>query len=91
MVQVPVATIVTAIIQMADTMGVGVVAEGVEDTVQLNQLLERGCDYFQGYYLSKPIPAETLTRSFEERSPLLLHHPNFDAGQQTELALFNAV
>ncbi len=83
--------IVTAIIQMADTMGVGVVAEGVEDTMQLNQLLGRGCDYFQGYYLSKPIPAEMLTHSFEERSPLLLRHPNFDAGQQTELALYNAV
>ena len=71
--------IVAAILQMAETMGVRVVAEGVEDAVQLELLLGKGCDFFQGYYLSKPIPAELLTRAFEEHDPLLVCHPNFGA------------
>jgi EAL domain-containing protein (putative c-di-GMP-specific phosphodiesterase class I) len=71
--------IVTSIIQMAETMGVSVVAEGVEDEIQLSLLRGRGCDYFQGYYLSKPMQVETLTNAFEEQSQLSLRHPNFDA------------
>jgi diguanylate cyclase (GGDEF)-like protein/PAS domain S-box-containing protein len=53
--------IVTAILQMAQTLGVHVVAEGVEQKQQLNLLLHRGCDFFQGYYLAKPVTAGTMT------------------------------
>ena len=48
------AAIVRAIISMADALGLDVVAEGVEDEVQLRELLRMGCRYAQGYYFAKP-------------------------------------
>ncbi|SHI90072.1 EAL domain-containing protein [Propionispora hippei] len=44
------------IIQIAQQMGYQVVAEGVERLEQLRSLIGRGCDYYQGFYLSKPLP-----------------------------------
>ena len=49
-------TIVNMIIDMANALGVNSVAEGVEETAQFNYLKQRGCDLFQGYLFSKPIP-----------------------------------
>ena len=49
--------IINNIIQMAHTMDLKVVAEGVEREEQLSILKERKCDYIQGYYFSKPLPA----------------------------------
>jgi diguanylate cyclase (GGDEF)-like protein/PAS domain S-box-containing protein len=46
-----------AIIVMAHKLGLKVVAEGVETTLQRDLLLEAGCDYAQGYLYSKPVPA----------------------------------
>jgi EAL domain-containing protein (putative c-di-GMP-specific phosphodiesterase class I) len=46
------------IIDMANALGVNSVAEGVEETAQFNYLKQRGCDLFQGYLFSKPIPVE---------------------------------
>lgn len=43
------------IIQIAQQMGYQVVAEGVERLEQLRSLIGRGCDYYQGFYLSKPL------------------------------------
>ena len=50
-----------AIISMAHTMGMEVVAEGVESREHLEFLEANGCDYYQGYYRSRPLPAEELT------------------------------
>lgn len=50
--------LVNAIISMAHSLGLTVVAEGVETHEQLALLDELGCDLVQGYYFSKPIPAE---------------------------------
>jgi diguanylate cyclase (GGDEF)-like protein/PAS domain S-box-containing protein len=50
--------LVNAIISMAHSLGLTVVAEGVETHEQLVLLDELGCDLVQGYYFSKPIPAE---------------------------------
>jgi len=47
----------TAIIAMAHSLGITVVAEGVEKEAQYNLLAERGCDLVQGYWLSHPISA----------------------------------
>ena len=47
----------TAIIAMAHSLGITVVAEGVEKEVQYNLLSERGCDLVQGYWLSHPVSA----------------------------------
>jgi diguanylate cyclase (GGDEF)-like protein len=51
------AAIVTAIIVMAQSLGLSVVAEGVESPDQLEFLRERGCDGYQGFLCSRPIPA----------------------------------
>lgn len=50
--------IVTAIIQMGHTLGFRVVAEGVETGEQLAYLKEKGCDVYQGYLKSRPLPAD---------------------------------
>lgn len=50
--------IVSAIISMAKILKLKTLAEGVETAAQLEFLQASGCDYFQGYYFSKPVPAE---------------------------------
>ena len=49
-----------AIIAMGHSMGLRVLAEGVETGEQLAFLRERGCDSFQGYHCSRPVPAEAF-------------------------------
>lgn len=51
-------SIVRAVLAMARTMGLEVVAEGVEDEDQLSLLVAEGCRYIQGYYFSRPVPAD---------------------------------
>ena len=50
--------IVEAVLSMARTLGLSVVAEGVETLPQLNLLIESNCDLVQGYYFSRPIGTE---------------------------------
>jgi len=50
--------LVKASIAIAHSLGLKVVAEGVEISEQLNILNELGCDYVQGYYFSKPMPGK---------------------------------
>jgi diguanylate cyclase (GGDEF)-like protein/PAS domain S-box-containing protein len=52
------ANLVETIINMAEHLGLGVVAEGVETEEQLEFLREKGCRLFQGYHFSRPRPAE---------------------------------
>jgi diguanylate cyclase (GGDEF)-like protein/PAS domain S-box-containing protein len=54
------AAIASAIITMARSLGMKVVAEGVETEGQLRFLRARGCDAVQGYYFSRPVPAEAF-------------------------------
>jgi diguanylate cyclase (GGDEF)-like protein/PAS domain S-box-containing protein len=54
------AAIVQTIIAMSDALGLNVIAEGVETEVQLEFLELRGCQTFQGYLFSKPIPLRAL-------------------------------
>jgi len=56
------------IIAMAKSLGLSVVAEGIETPAQLNFLKQNKCDEFQGFYVSPPIPAdefEILLNSYE--------------------------
>lgn len=60
-------TIVSAIIAMAKELNVYTLAEGVETIEHLNFLKEKGCNYIQGYYFSKPLDTHLFTE-------LLLSH-----------------
>ena len=62
------AAITEAIIGLARGLGLKVVAEGVGTREQLEFLDVRGCHYFQGYWVSKPLPAETFVE-FVTRKP----------------------
>ncbi|WP_245608421.1 GGDEF domain-containing protein [Shewanella waksmanii] len=53
--------IVASTLQLAHNLGLGVVAEGIENQATLSWLTERGCEMGQGFYLSKPIDAQALT------------------------------
>jgi EAL domain-containing protein (putative c-di-GMP-specific phosphodiesterase class I) len=52
----------SAIIAMAHSLGITVVAEGVENEGQFAVLRERGCDHAQGYWLGRPMAATELAR-----------------------------
>lgn len=52
----------TAIIAMAHSLGITVVAEGIERQVQYELLRERGCDLAQGYWLSYPVTASEFAQ-----------------------------
>ncbi len=52
--------IVRSIIALAESMELGVVAEGVETLAQLEFLKAHNCDEAQGYFFSRPVPAEQL-------------------------------
>jgi EAL domain-containing protein (putative c-di-GMP-specific phosphodiesterase class I) len=57
---IEIASIVTAIIAMAHSLGLTAVAEGVENEEQLTFLREQGCDEFQGHFFSPPVAPEAL-------------------------------
>jgi len=54
------AKIVRSIVQLGSSLGLKIVAEGVEDEGSYAALRELGCDLAQGYYLSKPQPVDRL-------------------------------
>ena len=56
--------IVAGIIALANNLGMSTVAEGVETEAQRYILQNLGCDSFQGYLVSKPIPPELLAEQF---------------------------
>jgi len=61
------AAIAKAIIAMAHSLNMTVVAEGVETEAQVAFLSDAGCDVMQGYYFARPMPAEQLEALLRER------------------------
>ena len=53
-------SLIAAIVAMADSLGIEVVAEGVENDAQRKCIERIGCDYMQGYLFGKPMPAADL-------------------------------
>ncbi|MBI2382025.1 MAG: EAL domain-containing protein [Gammaproteobacteria bacterium] len=64
--------IARAVISLGHSLGLAVLAEGVETREQLGQLLELGCDEIQGYYYCRPMDAAQATRWLAEPPPLVL-------------------
>ncbi|HEX8454242.1 MAG TPA: EAL domain-containing protein [Longimicrobium sp.] len=58
------AEIVRTIVALARSLGVRVVAEGVETREQLAALHDLGCDFAQGYLIGRPVPADKFAQSF---------------------------
>ncbi len=56
------ASIVRAIVSLAHSLNLKVVAEGVETPAQLDFLKAAGCDEYQGYHYSRPLPADQFQR-----------------------------
>lgn len=64
------AAISKAIISMAHSLGIRVVAEGVETEAQCQFLRRHRCDEMQGYYYSRPLPPKEITRLLAEKRQL---------------------
>lgn len=62
------AAVIRAIIDLGHGMGLRIVAEGVEEEAQLRRLAELGCDYAQGYLISRPLPAADLDEMLHRSS-----------------------
>ncbi len=58
---------VNMIVGIADDLGMEVVAEGVENETQLQYLASIGCEQYQGYYCSKPLPIEDFEKLFLDK------------------------
>jgi diguanylate cyclase (GGDEF)-like protein len=67
------AVIVRSTIDLGRNLGLRVVAEGVETAKAWSGLARLGCDIAQGYYLSRPVPAEELTEWLAERAAASSH------------------
>jgi EAL domain-containing protein (putative c-di-GMP-specific phosphodiesterase class I) len=63
------AAIVQATIGLAHNLGLEVVAEGVETREVADRLTELGCDIFQGFYFSRPIPPAELAALARKTTP----------------------
>jgi EAL domain-containing protein (putative c-di-GMP-specific phosphodiesterase class I) len=64
------AAIITAVVALGHGLKLEVIAEGVETQEQLKFLRSVKCDGVQGYYLSRPLPAQDATNLFINKSKL---------------------
>ncbi|NND90681.1 MAG: EAL domain-containing protein [Granulosicoccus sp.] len=71
-------TVIKSIIALARTLGIRVIAEGVEDGEILPLLAIEGCEGYQGYHFSKPLPAREMAARLRDMDTVRLsHYANF--------------
>jgi EAL domain-containing protein (putative c-di-GMP-specific phosphodiesterase class I) len=81
------ASIVRAMISLAHSLNLKVVAEGVETGDQLALLQQMGCDQYQGFHFSAALPAKDFERLISTQTPTA-ESPEIDPGAtQSRLAL----
>ena len=68
-----------AVIAMGQSMGMDVLAEGVETAEQLQFLRQHGCNFYQGYFCSKPVPAADFARLLQAQAERLAQHDEAEA------------
>lgn len=56
--------ILNSVVAMSKKLGLVTVTEGVETEAQIDYLTGVGCDIMQGYYFSKPIPADEFEKKY---------------------------
>ena len=66
------AAIVRAVNELANTMGIGVVAEGVETEEQVRVASTLGCGFAQGFHFSEPVPVADIERLLDRSMPAFL-------------------
>ncbi|MFK7995110.1 MAG: putative bifunctional diguanylate cyclase/phosphodiesterase [Granulosicoccus sp.] len=76
--------VVKSIIALANTLGIRVIAEGVETPTVLPMLANEGCEGYQGFYFSEPLPARAMAARLESAETVTLsHYANFiDLGER---------
>jgi diguanylate cyclase (GGDEF)-like protein/PAS domain S-box-containing protein len=74
------AAIAQTIFQLADNLGLLSVAEGVETKDQVAGLTQMGCTQFQGFYFSKPLPAELVDMLIDSNTGIMSHE-NFSENE----------
>lgn len=67
-------TVVKSIIALANTLGIRLIAEGVEDGSVLPMLAAEGCEGYQGYHFSKPLPAKEMGANLHNLKKVRLSH-----------------
>lgn len=76
------AAIVQTIIGMSHTLGLSVIAEGVETEEQLDLLKQYGCQQFQGFLFCRPVPLDALEKILHEDTLLFVN----DSSENSSLA-----
>jgi EAL domain-containing protein (putative c-di-GMP-specific phosphodiesterase class I) len=66
------AELVRTIIAMSESLGLGVIAEGIEEQAQVTMLERFGCRLGQGYLFSRPLPAAGIAGLFAPLEPIVV-------------------
>lgn len=66
-------TIISSVIRMAKWLNIPVIAEGVDKAEQVDFLRSVGCDFIQGFYYAKPMPAKDYEKLISDQEKLTSH------------------
>jgi EAL domain-containing protein (putative c-di-GMP-specific phosphodiesterase class I) len=64
------AAVIRAVVGLGSSLGIGIVAEGVETDAQRRTLVDMGCTHLQGYLFSRPVDANAIARLLADNGAL---------------------